>query len=310
MWKGWQLYISICNNCIILFYFGSHRLSVYLSIYNTHTHTNKFIYQWLDRWFRNQINVNRKFYFDGGISQMAINGVHRRAQQMKQNNKKEIQVTSINLSLIFVSLCVRVCSTYFCCSFRRNFQPSNVKEKPHNLMRSNWENKISICNYYLFTWWLFNRKRISTSTHRYISFVSQSQYYNNEAERKKNTKKRKMNDMHTLSTEPVRIYTLYMGMQSTLWGYAFRIMYIHDRLKEMPIKTVIRFCKITSWPSLLLCLLLTVQNSVCGSRINIEHIRRQLLMLDDMGERRWWWCRRQRRRRRRRKAKAQERNRK
>lgn len=69
---------------------------------------NKFIDQWLDGWFCNQINVNRKFYFDGGISQMAINGIHRRAKEKKKNKTKEIQMSSINLSLFFVVVFVVV----------------------------------------------------------------------------------------------------------------------------------------------------------------------------------------------------------
>lgn len=89
--------------------------------------------------------------------------------------------------------------------------------------------------------------------------------------------------MHTLSTEPVRMYMGKWGCNQ-LCEVTYFILCIHDRLREMAIKTVIRFCKITSWPSLLLCLLLTVQNSVSGSHIDIEHIRRQLLMLDDLDD--------------------------
>lgn len=92
---------------------------------------------------------------------MAINGAYRRAQEMKQNNNKK--ETSKWHPLIWASflslLCVCVLFTSVA-HFGENFNLSMWKKMLHNLRRSNWENKIGICNYYLFTWWLFNRKYI------------------------------------------------------------------------------------------------------------------------------------------------------
>lgn len=133
------IYISICNNCIISFHFGSHRLSAPFinNLYNKHYQIH--IYHWLDRWFRNQISVNRKFYFDGGISQMAVNGVcmclpEGEGDEIEQP-EKDIQVTSINLHLS-LSFFSRFTSVHFIvqCGRRPNsFDATKLRKRDQYL---------------------------------------------------------------------------------------------------------------------------------------------------------------------------------
>lgn len=143
-------------------------------------------------------------------------GVHREAKK-----KKNIQMPSINVSCCFVFMSLSSSSSsfighHFIVAFSSlyDFFVCLLCGWPPILMRSNRENKISINNYYLFTWWLFNRNLFTLANIVWVRIQIWWRRNQNMKETMWNKatdrRKRKMNNLHTYCVE-LNIYALYAG---------------------------------------------------------------------------------------------------